>query len=235
MGGGMMPLAILRRLLGRAEPTAATRALARIAGRGLDVSTVIDVGASDGRWSEQAERFWPEARFHLIEAFDHWRPALDTLAARKPHYSYTLAAAGSSEGEVSFTNSKEDPFGGAASSSAVDTRHWKVPMVSIDGEVKRLNLRPPFLVKLDTHGFEREIIAGARDTLRSTNLFINEFYNFQSEERRWPQMVVLIEGLGFRCVDMIEPMWRSHDGAFWQVDFAFIRRDRKEFAFDGFR
>ena len=48
-------------------------------------------------------------------------------------------------------------------------------------------------------------------------------------------MVVLIEGLGFRCVDMIEPMWRSHDGAFWQVDFAFIRRDRKEFAFDGFR
>ena len=108
-------------------------------------------------------------------------------------------------------------------------------MVSIDGEVRRLELAPPYLVKLDTHGSERDIIAGARETLWQTNLLINEFYNFQSEERRWPQMVLFIESLGFRCVDMIEPMWRAHDGVLWQVDFAFIPRDRKEFAFNAFR
>jgi 23S rRNA U2552 (ribose-2'-O)-methylase RlmE/FtsJ len=31
-------------------------ALARIAARGIDIATVIDVGASDGHWSAIAER-----------------------------------------------------------------------------------------------------------------------------------------------------------------------------------
>jgi hypothetical protein len=64
-------------------------------------------------------------------------------------------------------------------------------------------------VTLDTHGSERDIINGAHETLRDTALFVNEFYNFQSEERRWPQMVALVESLGFRCVDVIEPIWRA--------------------------
>jgi hypothetical protein len=52
----------------------------------------------------------------------------------------------------------------------------------------------------------------------ATPSFINEFYNFQSEVRRWPQMVALVESLGFRCVDMIEPIWRA-DGVLWQMVF----------------
>ena len=208
-------------------------ALGRIAARGLAINSVIDVGASDGCWSRMAEEFWPNARFHLIEAFDHWKPALDALVGRRLRYSYSLAAAGPRDGEVFFTNSREEPFGGVAALSPMGGHHWKVPMVTIDGEASRLALAPPFLVKFDTHGFEREIIAGAGETLRNTNLLINEFYNFQSEARRWPQMVALIESLGFRCVDLIDPLWRT-DGVLWQIDFAFVRHDRPEFSFEGF-
>lgn len=39
--------------------------LARIASRGFAIGTVIDVGASDGHWSEITEQFWPDARYHL--------------------------------------------------------------------------------------------------------------------------------------------------------------------------
>lgn len=225
----MNPLNLLR----RPEPTSLRNALARIAKRGLKINSVIDVGASDGRWSAKAEDFWPAARFHLIEAFDHWKPTLDRLVAHKRHYSCTLGAAGPSDGETYFIGSKEDPYGGGAASFA-SARSWKVPMVSIDSEVQRFDLPPPYLLKFDTHGFEREIIAGARETLRNTNLLINEFYNFQSEERRWPQMVLFIESLGFRCVDLIEPLWRTYDDVLWQMDFAFIRRDRAEFVFEAF-
>lgn len=207
---------------------------ARIAARNLGINSVVDVGASDGHWSIAAEEFWPNARYHLIEAYDHWRPALDSLTARKSNYSYSLAAAGARDGGlIPFTNSKADPFGGVAGPGATSGDHWTVPAISIDAEVERLKLRPPYLVKLDTHGFEREILEGASQTLRRTNLLINEFYNFHSEERRWPQMVMLVESMGFRCVDLIEPLWRS-DGVLWQMDFAFIRRDRPEFLSEGF-
>src|SRR6185437_907854 len=222
------------RLFARRDPTLSHDALARIAGRGLEINSVIDVGASDGRWSRMAEKFWPRARFHLIEAFEHWRPKLATLAARNPRYSFSLAAAGAQDGgSIPFTNSKADPLGGVAGPAATQESHWTVPMVSIDAEVARLGLPPPYLVKFDTHGFEREIIDGAGETLRLTNLLVNEFYNFQSEERRWPRMVMLIESLGFHCVDLIEPLWRA-DGVLWQVDFAFLRRDRPEFAVSEF-
>lgn len=210
------------RLLGYRGRTETDEALRRIAARGMEIASVIDVGASDGRWSRMAERHWPTARFHLIEASAHWRSRLDELVGRKPAYSVTMAAAGPRDGETPFYRNG-DPFGGA-----VSNRGDTVPMVSIDSEVRRLCLSPPFLIKLDTHGFEREILAGATETLPHTSLIVNEFYNFQAEDRRWPQMVALIEGMGFRCIDMMEPVWRS-DGALWQMDFAFVRHDRPEF------
>ena len=58
-------------------------ALGRIAARGLEIRTVIDVGASDGRWSLQAERLWPDARFHLVEANPVHEDRLRRLCARK--------------------------------------------------------------------------------------------------------------------------------------------------------
>jgi FkbM family methyltransferase len=216
---------IFDRVAGR-NHTAAQEALRRIAKRNVTVNSVTDVGASDGRWSAIAEQFWPDARYHLIEAFDHWRSELDALIARKRKYSYTLAAAGPHVGQVGFA-AADDPFGGAIDLTGTVLR--KVQMVTIDSEVGRLGLPPPYLIKLDTHGPEREILSGASATLRSTNLIINEFYNFQSEERRWPQMVSLIEGFGFHCVDIIDPLWRS-DGVLWQMDFAFARHDRPEFS-----
>jgi hypothetical protein len=43
-------------------------------------------------------------------------------------------------------------------------------------------------------------------------------------------MILFVESLGFRCVDMFEPLWRQRDGILWQMDFAFIPRDRQDFA-----
>jgi FkbM family methyltransferase len=115
------------------ERTSLHSALTRIAKRGLEINTVIDVGASDGRWSLEVEPFWRNARYHLIEAFEHWKPALEELVAKKPNYSYTLAAAGPMVGRTRFT-STDDPMGGSAAHDAVGKASWDVPMVSIDDE-----------------------------------------------------------------------------------------------------
>ena len=214
-------------LRGALRKTSLEAAVARIAARGVKVATVIDIGASDGRWSLAAERHWPHARFHLIEAFDYWQPALDALIAKKPRYSRIIAAAGPSIGQVAFIPG-DDPFRGAIDLSGTPM----VPMVTVDSEVARLGLEPPYLLKLDTHGPEREILSGASKTLKHTNLLINEFYNFQTEERRWPQMVAFVESMGFRCVDLIDPLWRF-DGTLWQMDFAFVPQEQVTGGWDG--
>lgn len=208
--------------------------LRRVRERGIDCRTVIDVGASDGRWSQMARSFWPDAHYHLIEAFGHWDGTLRALTADDPRMTYTLAAAGPDDGETLFTNSADDPFGGTAKPDAGDPQ-WSVRQVAIDREVERLGLTGPFLIKLDTHGTEREILAGARRTLADCAVLVIEMYNYGEDARRFPAMCQHVESFGFHCIDMGEPVFRDHDRAFWQVDFFFVRKERPEATHSQFR
>jgi hypothetical protein len=37
--------------------------------------------------------------------------------------------------------------------------------------------------------------------------------------------------LGFRCIDMVDPAWRTYDDTFWQLDLIFIRKESSEFKY----
>ena len=80
------------------------RALSRIVARGLKIHAIIDVGASDGRWSIMAKKFWPWAQCHLFEAYTHWRASLEKLTASVPGFSFTLAAVGKENGKAYWLN-----------------------------------------------------------------------------------------------------------------------------------
>ncbi len=206
------------------EQTSTRAALGRIAGRGLEIASVLDVGASDGSWSLAARALWPDARFHLIEAFDHWRPALESLCAREPSFSHVVAAAGASEGEIYFRNNPAAPYGGAASERPIDGG-WRVPQVSLAGEARRLGLPAPYLIKLDTHGFELPILEGARPLFADAALVVIETYLFRLRENGplFHEIVSFMEDHGFRPTDLSDPLWRATDQALWQIDLYFVR------------
>jgi FkbM family methyltransferase len=209
------------------------QALRRIHGRGVPVGTIIDVGASNGSWSKMATQIWPDARAHLIEAYDHWEFSLDALAARQPNFSYTMAAAGAEIGTAYFAMNSADPLGGYTSHSG-DRLARSVRTVTIDSEAARLQLKPPYLIKLDTHGAERQILAGAEKTLADTSVLVIEVYNFFTEAQRFPAITTLAESYGFHCIDIGEPLFRPHDRAFWQIDLFFVRSDRPEALHQGY-
>jgi len=209
-------------------------ALARIAARGLEIRTVIDVGASDGRWSLQAEQVWPGARFHLVEANRVHENRLRRLCARKATYDYSLAAAGPVDGTVPFDGS--NPFGGRAAPDE-DAPHTVVPQRSLASLVAEQHLAPPFLIKLDTHGYEVPILEGAAPLSPDVNLFVIEAYNFRlsPDGLRFHELCGLMAERGFSVIDMSEPLWRRKDGALWQFDLFFVPSTRPEFAYTRFR
>lgn len=106
------------------------------------------------------------------------------------------------------------------------------PCTSIDAEIARLGLEPPFLIKLDTHGFELPILDGAAAALEKTNALFIECYNFFPGPSGLPfwSLCVRLEALGFRPYDMVEFLHRPRDGFFWQADILFLKSDRPEFA-----
>lgn len=114
-----------------------------------------------------------------------------------------------------------------------------VPAVTLDGEVKSRGLKGPYLVKLDTHGFEVPILNGAKEVLAQVrlgqaNLVVIETYNFQLEtdSLKFWQLCQFMDDLGFGVIDISEPMWRFKDDAFWQIDLLFIPKSRPEFSYN---
>lgn len=217
--------------VGIARDTLSFRAaLKRCKDRGLQIETIIDVGASDGRWSLVARELFPNSFCLLIEAQEDHKSALEKLKERESRFDYVIAAAGDRKGSIFFN--ADDLFGGLASATPVGNHCVSVPMVTVDEEVSRRNLSPPFLLKLDTHGFEIPILDGAKNTLASASLVVIETYNFKLtvDSLKFHEMCAFMESKGFSCVDLVQPMHRPGDQAFWQMDLIFVPSDNAVFS-----
>jgi FkbM family methyltransferase len=199
--------------------------LKRIALKNFQINTVIDVGASNGCWTDIVSHYLPNAFFFLIEANPYHANALSNFKKSKKNVDFTLAVAGDSVGEMYFDGS--DPFSGVAKREPSSDTLLKLPSVSIDSIVLENKLVLPFFLKLDTHGFEKPIFEGASQTLQNTALIVVEVYNFQiaNDSLRFHEMCQYLEGKGFRCIDMCDPLFRPADGILWQMDLFFARAD----------
>jgi len=93
------------------------------------------------------------------------------------------------------------------------------------------SLPGPYLIKLDTHGYEVPILCGAKETLSKTNLLVIETYNFRllGSSLLFHEIIAYMRERGFGVIDISEPHWRVLDFAFWQIDLFFVRLDRPEF------
>ena len=189
----------------------------------VKVKSIIDVGASDGRWSERMLKHYPQARYLLVEAREAAHgDGLRRFKAAHANVDYALCAAGDRDGEIYFN--AEDPWGGQASTTPYSHHNIIVPMAALDTLVRRYQLERPYLVKLDTHGFELPILNGAKETLRQSSMLIIEAYNYTLCPGclRFYELCTYLEARGFRCADWVEPMHRPGDGAFWQMDMVFL-------------
>ncbi len=196
--------------------------LARLAER-CTPATLIDVGASDGRWSEMALKVWPHANVILIEADErHFAGLADFQARHVCHIAHMMA--GDHFGTGHFAASPTDPFGGQGSTVArPDTVEKRC--TTVDAQVMATGFPGPYLLKLDTHGFEGPILAGANKTLEGACLLVIEAYTctLQPGALRFWELCALLEAKGFVPTDMAEPMWRPLDGRLWQFDMCFER------------
>jgi FkbM family methyltransferase len=195
-------------------------ALARCAARKPGIRTVIDVGASDGRWSRVARGILAPAHCFMVEARREHEPGLAATAA-DPSFSYQICAAGNRDGEIYFDAT--DLFGGQASETPYEKNGIVVPVRTLDGLAAERGLQGPFALKLDTHGYEVPIFEGAREVLGRTALLIVECYNFRltAQSLLAHEMCAYLGERGFRCIDLCDPLYRSRDGALWQMDLFF--------------
>ncbi|MEH6592734.1 MAG: FkbM family methyltransferase [Halioglobus sp.] len=210
-------------------------ALKRAATHHPEISTVIDIGASNGCWSEQALRHFKRATVLAIEPLKERHAELDAIKRKHDNFNYEPCVAGAQDNASVSLNVAGDLDGSTVGGSGGKAR--TVPGKTLDSIVAQHGLTGPFLLKFDTHGYELPILEGAQNTLQNTDIIIMETYNFKLTDNclRFHEMCAHMEELGFRCYDAADPMLRKHDEAFWQIDLCFARETASVFSHTSYR
>jgi len=203
--------------------------------RAADVRTVLDIGASDGRWSKGAMRYFPRAKFIGVDPLVERELKLKSLKENNPNFDYVLCAAGEKESETVALSVGDDLDG-----STVDGRQGvarSVPSHSVDAIVRQKQCVGPFILKFDTHGFEIPILNGAATTLPQTQYIVMEVYNYRHTRGTllFHEMCSRLDFEGFRCFNMADPVHRPTDGCLWQMDLLFARKDNEFFRDSNYR
>jgi FkbM family methyltransferase len=208
----------------RNELSSFSALLARLALR-TTPRTIIDIGASDGRWSEMALASWPNARYHLLEANPVFHQKLEETCRHHPNFSFTMALIGEGKSRTPCRFNLENPYQGVditegPGSTLIDT-------TTVDEEVRARDLTPPYLLKFDVHGHETAILEGCPSTLPGTCAIVMEVYTWRQGPRslRFWDMCSHLEELGFLPSDVCEPLYRPYDDRLCQVDMLFERAD----------
>lgn len=142
-----------------------------LASRSADL--VIDVGANIGQYASGLRLTGYEGAIHSFEPIDAVHAQLAAAAAGDPHWQVTRSAVGAQAGEVVIGVSHNTVFSSIkktteraarfdAASAAV--RAETVPITTLDLAMRDVPGTRVFL-KIDTQGFEQEVLAGAAETL----------------------------------------------------------------------
>ncbi len=205
--------------------------------RGLIPRGILDVGAHKGNWTRAALRIFPGTPVTLIEPLDEMEERLSELVREVPGCHYIKAGAGRTDGERELTVSRDlygssyltNPTEGVDVGTEEPIRR-KTLVKTIDGILRdSFPAFEPDLIKLDTQGYELEVLSGADSVFGRTELFIVEtsLYQFMPGMPSTREVIAFMADRGYELYDVTEYLRRPLDGALGQIDLAFAMRDGK--------
>jgi FkbM family methyltransferase len=199
---------------------------------GFSPRVVLDVGASNGAWSANCARVFPEAEYYMVEPLPDYEQQL--YDEKDSGWHRLAVAVGAFDGEVTveIPDSRYGAFSatilpaGAGASAERRTISRRVRQRRVDSLLADGLLRPPQLVKLDVQGYESAVLEGGERLWGSTEVFMIELSldRFWAGAKTLPEMIAFFAARGFLPFDFYH-QFRGEDGLLSQIDCAFLRGD----------
>jgi FkbM family methyltransferase len=201
--------------------------LHRLVQSGVRPRTVFDIGVGNGTpWLYAA---FPQAHFVLIEPQKEFEPVLREICQRIDA-EYHLVGVGSKEQRLPIYRLLSSPTGSSFLPPNADTeQRWGASEKSGELHVVPLDTysgQPgPFFVKIDTEGFELEVLRGAAKVLEQTEVVLMEvaISKRQEDEPDLIEIGMFMKEHGFRLIDFPVLTQQARGGPLLYVDVAFAR------------
>jgi FkbM family methyltransferase len=148
---------------------------------GVQVRTVIDVGANRGLWTEAALLAFPDAHIHAFEPAAACQAELEGRYARVPRVTLNSTALGAVAGEGVLHS--DAPGGGPASLTLRQLDHVGLTMdleepvevSTLDAYVAARGIDRVDVLKIDVEGHELDVLKGAAASLATISVVQFEF------------------------------------------------------------
>lgn len=201
---------------------------------GLTCGTVIDIGAGTG--TESLLNNFNSATFVLIEPNLEFSKKLDDIKQNKKFSTYIFnELLASEEKEIKFFQ-HDDKFGNTIYEEQETSLNAKFDLrttKSLDNLVSEIDkdLKTPFFLKLDTQGSEIDILKGGFGVIQKTEAILIEtsLHQFFKEGPLFSDVVLYLDKVGFRLIDIADLTYRPIDGKLGQLDCLFVRKSSEMF------
>lgn len=160
----------------------------------LTPDVVLDVGANRGQFALLARHLFPDAAIHSFEPVAEAATVAASLGIAELYPVALGAAVGSATLYVPANDDSASLKTGEGAPRTVAVR--TLDSFAIDGA--------RMLLKVDVQGAEREVLAGARDTLRRCQQVMIEYGDADA-------LVALLAPLGFRLTHDLPAWWGGGD------------------------
>lgn len=209
--------------------------LAAAARRGLSPRTVVDVGAFEGDWSRMARDIWPDSRIVMFEP-NVQKQSRVSAAAKSLGATLYCELLGAEDGTAVSFNVME-------SGSSILNERSPLVRTTEDRTLRRMDslvgeLEGPVFLKLDTQGYELEVLRGAQKILPIVGAILLEVAIIEINEGAplIHEVTAFLKSIGFVTYDILEFHRRPLDQALNQIDVLFVREgslllaDKRHFA-----
>jgi FkbM family methyltransferase len=210
--------------------------LERLKTLGFSPTSVWDVGASNGAWTRLVgSAIFPDACFQMFEPLadlsSHYQEGLQDLLVSPVNCILHQFALGEQSGEATIGFNTDL----ASSSLLVEQKSEYFPeakaiqVMSIDDAVRSFQLPKPQLLKMDTQGFELEILKGGVQTLESLEVILVEGWLTRAYGPKTPLLMEIANWLAQYDFFLFDfgGTYRSESGVLVAQDAFFVKGSSK--------
>lgn len=199
--------------------------LDRLKKMGYKPAHCLDIGAYEGIWTQEFKAVFPGCKVTMIEPQHEKQASLSKTAELYSDVDYHIILLGADEKIVSF-NQYETASSVLQEHYPTEARIDQRQLSKLDTLTAEFSIRPDF-IKIDTQGYELEIMKGGLQTVGSAEFIMLEV-SFLDVYKQCPLVndtINFMNDSGFVVYDICSLIKRPLDNALYQADFLFVKRE----------
>ncbi|HQW84114.1 MAG TPA: FkbM family methyltransferase [Ferruginibacter sp.] len=200
----------------------------------MNIKTVIDIGANEGQFASIIRKLLPESTIYSFEPIPHCYEKLKKNFSNDNRFKAFNMACGDEDAEIEMNINNFSPSSSLLEVNDLHVKNFKhtaaskkqlIPVKKLDGLQSELPLIKPYLVKIDTQGYEDKVIKGGADIIANAQVvFIELTYKpLYKGQTLFDGIYHEMLQLGFQYHGNTEELLSPVNGAVLQTDGVFIK------------